>query len=80
MKLAIKKAKEIGVGCVGVHNSNHFGVTGFYSDLAIRDGVIGLVIANTEPAIAPLGASLVFHQILTSLLIWQLLLLHVENY
>ena len=57
MKLAIKKAKEIGVGCVGVHNSNHFGVTGFYSDLAIRDGVIGLVIANTEPAIAPLGAS-----------------------
>lgn len=57
MKLAIKKAKEIGIGCVGVHNSNHFGVTGFYSDLAIRDGVIGIVIANTDPAIAPLGAS-----------------------
>lgn len=57
MKLAIKKAKEVGIGCVGVHNSNHFGVTGFYSDLAIRDGVIGIVIANTDPAIAPLGAS-----------------------
>lgn len=57
MKLAIQKAKEVGIGCVGVHNSNHFGVTGFYSDLAIRDGVIGLVIANTDPAMAPLGAS-----------------------
>lgn len=57
MKLAIKKAKEVGIGCVGVHNSNHFGVTGFYSDLAIRDGTIGIVLANTEPAIAPLGAS-----------------------
>lgn len=57
MKLAVKKAKEVGIGCVGVHNSNHFGVTGFYSDLAINDGCIGLVLANTEPAIAPIGAT-----------------------
>ena len=57
MKLAIKKAKEMGIGCVGVHNTNHFGVTGFYSDLALRENCIGLVLANTDPAIAPLGAS-----------------------
>lgn len=56
MQIAIKKAKEIGIGCVGVHNSNHFGVTGFYSDLALRKNCIGIVIANTDPAIAPLGA------------------------
>lgn len=56
MQIAIKKAKEIGIGCVGVHNSNHFGVTGFYSDLALRENCIGIVIANTDPAIAPLGA------------------------
>ena len=55
MQLAIKKAKEVGIGCVGVHNSNHFGVTGFYSDLALRENCIGLVLANTDPAIAPLG-------------------------
>ena len=55
MQLAIKKAKEVGIGCVGVHNTNHFGVTGFYSDLALRENVIGMVIANTDPAIAPLG-------------------------
>ena len=55
MQIAIKKAKEMGIACVGVHNSNHFGVTGFYSDLALRENCIGLVIANTDPAIAPLG-------------------------
>ena len=55
MQIAIKKAKEMGIACVGVHNSNHFGVTGFYSDLALRENCIGFVIANTDPAIAPLG-------------------------
>ena len=24
MQIAIKKAKEVGIGCVGVHNTNHF--------------------------------------------------------
>ncbi len=57
MNLAIEKAKELGIGCVGTHNSNHFGVTGFYSDVAIRSGMIGFVIANTDPAIAPIGSS-----------------------
>ena len=57
MNLAIEKAKELGIGCVGTHNANHFGVTGFYSDLAIRSGMIGFVIANTDPAIAPIGST-----------------------
>ena len=57
MMLAIEKAKKMGIAAVGTHNSNHFGVTGYYSDLAIRNDVIGIVTANTEPAIAPLGAN-----------------------
>lgn len=55
MKLAIEKAKKTGIGAVGTHNSNHFGVTGFYSDLAAKNNCIGITIANTEPAIAPLN-------------------------
>ncbi|KZX15293.1 L-sulfolactate dehydrogenase [Methanobrevibacter curvatus] len=55
MKIAIKKAKKLGIAAVGTHNSNHFGVTGFYSDLALKESLIGITIANTEPAIAPLG-------------------------
>lgn len=55
MTLAIKKAKETGIGMVGTHDANHFGVTGYYSDLAAKKGMVGVVIANTEPAVAPLG-------------------------
>lgn len=55
MKLAIEKAKETGVAVVGVHDSNHFGVTGYYSDMAAMEDLIGVVIANTEPAMAPSG-------------------------
>ncbi len=55
MELAIDKAKNTGIGIVGTHNSNHFGVTGFYSDLARKRNCIGLTFANTEPAIAPLN-------------------------
>jgi L-2-hydroxycarboxylate dehydrogenase (NAD+) len=55
MSLAIEKAKKVGIAAVGTYNSNHFGATGYYSDLAIKHDVIGIVTANTEPAIAPLG-------------------------
>jgi L-2-hydroxycarboxylate dehydrogenase (NAD+) len=55
MEIAIKKAKETGVGLVGIHESNHFGVTGYYSDLAAMENLIGLAICNTDPAVAPIG-------------------------
>ncbi len=55
MKLAIEKAKKTGIAIVGVHDSNHFGVTGYYSDMAAMEDLIGVVITNTEPAMAPLG-------------------------
>lgn len=55
MELAMEKARETGIGMVGVHNSNHFGVAGYYSDMAIMQDLIGMVIANTEPAVAPIG-------------------------
>lgn len=55
MELAIEKAKKTGIGLVGIHDSNHFGVAGYYSDMALREGLVGVVIANTEPAVAPIG-------------------------
>jgi len=55
MEIAIKKAKETGIGLVGIHNSNHFGIAGYYSDMAIMQDMIAIVIANTEPAVAPIG-------------------------
>ncbi len=55
MEIAIEKAKETGIAIVGVHDANHFGVAGYYSDMAVMEDLIGLVIANTEPAVAPIG-------------------------
>lgn len=55
MEIAIQKAKETGIAVVGIHDSNHFGVAGYYSDMAVMEDLIGLVIANTEPAVAPIG-------------------------
>lgn len=55
MEIAIEKAKNTGIGIVGIHDSNHFGVTGYYTDMAIMQDMIGIVVANTEPAVAPIG-------------------------
>lgn len=55
MEIAIQKAKETGIAVVGIHDSNHFGVAGYYSDMAVMEDMIGIVIANTEPAVAPIG-------------------------
>ena len=53
MKLAIKKAKEYGLGAVAVRNSTHFGIAGYYSLMAINEGMIGLAVTNARPSIPP---------------------------
>jgi LDH2 family malate/lactate/ureidoglycolate dehydrogenase len=53
MRLAIEKAKKYGVGAVAVRNSTHFGIAGYYSSMAIKEGMIGFVTTNTRPAVPP---------------------------
>ncbi|MFX0058463.1 MAG: Ldh family oxidoreductase [Candidatus Hodarchaeota archaeon] len=53
MTLAIKKAKKYGLGAVAVRNSTHFGIAGYYSLMAIKEGMIGLTTTNARPAIPP---------------------------
>jgi L-2-hydroxycarboxylate dehydrogenase (NAD+) len=55
MKLAIKKAKKQGIAAVGVFNSNHFGIAGYYAELAMRDGMIGIVTTTTDALVHPWG-------------------------
>lgn len=52
MNLAIEKAKRNYVGLVGVRNSNHFGIAGFYGLMALKQDLIGLVMTNTRPLVA----------------------------
>lgn len=53
MKMAIKKAKKYGLGAVAVKNSTHFGIAGYYSLMAIKEGMIGLAVTNARPSIPP---------------------------
>ncbi|MFX1515440.1 MAG: Ldh family oxidoreductase [Promethearchaeota archaeon] len=53
MNLAIKKAKKYGTGAVAVRNSTHYGIAGYYSLMAIKEGMIGITLTNARPSIAP---------------------------
>ncbi|HID60807.1 MAG TPA: Ldh family oxidoreductase [Hadesarchaea archaeon] len=55
MRLAIKKAKKQGITAVGVFNSNHFGIAGYYAELAMRDGLVGIVTTATDALVHPWG-------------------------
>ncbi len=55
MNKAIEKSKNVGIGAISTINSNHFGIAGHYSEMAMKEGLIGIVITNTEPAMAPFG-------------------------
>ncbi|MGG0719245.1 Ldh family oxidoreductase [Robertmurraya massiliosenegalensis] len=56
MREAIKKCKNNGVGIIGVHKSNHFGVAAHYAEMASKERQIGIVLTNASPAIAPTGS------------------------
>lgn len=57
MGKAIEKAKKTGVGVVGVKNSNHFGVTAYYTNLAAAENCIGFAITNTAAVVVPFGSA-----------------------
>jgi LDH2 family malate/lactate/ureidoglycolate dehydrogenase len=55
VELAIRKARESGLGVVGVRRSNHFGAAGHYAWLATREDLIGLCTTNGPLWLAPTG-------------------------
>jgi len=55
MELAIAKARESGVGLVGIRNSNHFGVAAFFTMMALRKEMIGIALSNAPATMAPWG-------------------------
>jgi len=56
MKLAIKKAKQVGMAFVTVRNSNHFGIAGYYSKMACDEGLIGISATNSESIMVHTGS------------------------
>lgn len=56
MEVAISKARDHGIGYVGVRNSSHFGAAGYYAWMAAREGLIGMSMANDRPTVAAPGS------------------------
>ena len=53
MQMAIDKAKECGMGMTVVRNSCHYGIAGYYTTMATKQGIIGMTGTNARPSIAP---------------------------
>ena len=57
MKVAIEKARIYGSGWVAVKNSNHFGIAGYHSLMAVEEEMIGISMTNASPLVAPTYAN-----------------------
>jgi LDH2 family malate/lactate/ureidoglycolate dehydrogenase len=53
MRIAIRKAKDVGTGWVAVKNSNHFGIAGYHTMMALDEDCIGIAMTNASPLVAP---------------------------
>jgi len=53
MDLAIEKAKKFGIGMVAARGSNHYGICGYYTMMAMEQDLIGFTCTNTSPLMVP---------------------------
>lgn len=53
MQVAIDKANNVGTGWVSVQHSNHFGIAGYHAMMALEHDMIGIVMTNASPLVAP---------------------------
>jgi LDH2 family malate/lactate/ureidoglycolate dehydrogenase len=57
MRLAIEKAKQVGVGVVTVFNSGHFGAIGHYAMQAAEQDMVGVCFTGAGLSVVPTFAS-----------------------
>jgi len=53
MERLIEKAAKNGMAGGAIRNSTHFGIAGYWTDMAAKAGMIGLAGTNARPSIAP---------------------------
>lgn len=52
---AIDMCKETGISMVGISNSNHYGMAGIYTETAVRQGLIGIIMSSSDPVVHAVG-------------------------
>ncbi len=53
MERLIEKAKQYGMAGGAIRNSTHYGIAGYWTSMASKEGMIGLTGTNARPSIAP---------------------------
>jgi len=57
MRLAVEKARKVGVGIVTVYNSGHFGAIGHYAMLAAQHDMVGVCFTGAGLSVVPTFAA-----------------------
>ena len=55
VRLAMTKARETGIGVVGVRNAHYTGLVGYFGDMTAREGLISIITSGTPPVVHPWG-------------------------
>ena len=53
MKMLIEKAKRYGMAGGTIFNSTHYGIAGYWTTMAEKEGMIGISGTNARPSVAP---------------------------
>jgi LDH2 family malate/lactate/ureidoglycolate dehydrogenase len=53
MEMAIRKAKDAGIGMVAVRNSRHYGMSAYYAMMALPHDMIGIAMTNASRQVVP---------------------------
>jgi len=53
MKMLIKKAKKYGMAGGAIKNSTHYGIAGYWTTMASKEGLVAMTGTNARPSIAP---------------------------
>lgn len=48
-------ARKHGIAAVAIHGSTHFGAAGYYARWLASEGLIAVVVSNSEPIVVPFG-------------------------
>jgi L-2-hydroxycarboxylate dehydrogenase (NAD+) len=57
MQACLQRAGEFGSAFLTVKRSNHFGIAGYFSSLALDFNMIGLAMCNASPRVVPTGGT-----------------------
>lgn len=53
MEKLIEKAKQFGMAGGAIKNSTHYGIAGYWTNMAAKEGMVGITGTNARPSIAP---------------------------